>query len=98
MLSSALPGGEPKYKIGDTAIMTQILERWNSMNEAERAAATEDKLKEMVIDREMKETSQKATPLALLTDIRRTLAVIEKEVCLSMDHQERRTHLIQPFT
>lgn len=60
--------------------MAQLLERWNAMSEAERVAATEEQVKEMASDREMKETSPKTSPLALVQDVRRTLALIEKEV------------------
>lgn len=61
--------------------MAQLLERWNAMTEEERITATEEKIKEMANDRELKETSQRTTPLALASDVRRTFGVIEKEVC-----------------
>ncbi|KAI0693024.1 hypothetical protein BC835DRAFT_1520743 [Cytidiella melzeri] len=80
LMNDALPEGATRYKIGDGPLMAQLLERWNAMDEEERVAATEDKLKEMVNDRELKETTQKTSPLAVLTDVRRTLGVIEKEL------------------
>lgn len=78
----ALPEGVPRHKVGNSPIMAQLLERWNAMGEAERVAATEDSLRELVSDREARDVSAKQTPLAVQSDIRRTLGAIEKEVRL----------------
>lgn len=80
-LLTALPEGVVRHKVGDNAVMSDLLERWNAMSEAERMAATEDKVREMASDREVRDGFSTSTPLSLLNDIRRTLAAIEKQVC-----------------
>lgn len=72
-----------RHKVGDNAVMSDLLQRWNSMSEAERVAATEDKVKEMTNDRESREMLPATTPSSLSADIRRTLAAIEKQVCIA---------------
>lgn len=78
---SALPDGEQRKKVSE--LTGEIAAQWNLMSMEERTAATADGKKDLEGHREMKALATRNVPVHAFNDAQRTIASLEKEVCMS---------------
>jgi len=79
--SAELPPGTQRRKA--SAFMGQISAKWNSMSKEEQEAATLDGYEDLKEHREMKALAVRTVPIHVFHDVRKTLELLEKEVCSS---------------
>jgi len=79
--SAELPPGTQRRKA--SAFMGQISAKWNSMSKEEQEAATLDGCEDLKEHREMKAPAVRTVPIHVFHDVRKTLELLEKEVCSS---------------
>ena len=77
---TAISNGKAQF----AAMVKEIGMRWHGMSDEERVAATEGPLKELALERDMKDRGQHNVELSAFRDASATMDAIEAEVSLEL--------------
>ncbi|KAI9059665.1 hypothetical protein FKP32DRAFT_1606017 [Trametes sanguinea] len=78
--NNALPAGAPRYSSSDKEVISEISAKWKALSDEEKIAVTEDLVKELDEQKEMKALAVQSVPISAFHDVRATLDSVFEEL------------------
>ncbi|KAI9069497.1 hypothetical protein FKP32DRAFT_1553814, partial [Trametes sanguinea] len=78
--NDALPAGAPRYSSSDKTVISEISAKWKAMSDEEKASVSEDLVKDLDEQKEMKALAVQSVPISAFHDVRATLESVFEEL------------------